>query len=182
MEKREQMVPNLYLERSSDNYIRNGEPRALYWASYREKYESIKEQIVSGSQVPVGESVCILANNRLQPHDFDLRRKDRQPVGKMDQPGISAHVHFSDNPHEVCGAIMDRDLKRQDAVYIASVNETVNAGWKPIFAPTPNQPLHVRLVPTELVGSDPEQPAMKLRRGVVEVFNKKKIRRSTFRE
>lgn len=173
-----QEVPNVYVDRSPGNIIYEGEPRALYWENYRKKYLELKDVLKSGEQVPTSESICIIANNCLNPHNFDLRKKDRQPIGEVVKPGISAHINFSDNPHEVCGAVMDRDLKRQDCIYVASVLDVVDAGWIPILAPTPNQPLHVRLVPIYLVGNDPEQPAMILRNKLVEVFNKNKIRRS----
>lgn len=180
IEKTNKILPNLYLKRSPDNYILDGEPRALYWASYRKKYVALKELIVPGNQVPLNECLCIVAKNLLQPNDFDLKRKDRMSFAGVERPGKSAHVFFSENPHEVCGAIMDRDLKRQDAIYVAFAKDIVNAGWIPIFAPTPNQPLHIRLVPTEFVGNDPQQPAIKLRKMIVDIFCRKKIRRSTY--
>lgn len=170
---------NLYLNRNPQNHIKDGEPRALYWESYRRKYEEIKGKLIPGTQVPLTERVCILANNNLGPHDFDLRKKDWQTMNSVEAAGISACVYFSDNPHETCGAIMDRDLKRQDAVYSAPVSEVLAAGWVPVFAPTPNQPLHLRIIPTELVGSEPKQPPIKLRRDLVEVFKKNKVRRSS---
>lgn len=170
-------IENLYKDRDPRNHISDGEARALYWIDYRETYERLLERLEPGKIIPLSESICFMANNCLRPQDFDLRRKkDFSTIGLVESPGVSAHILFSTNPYIICGAIMDRDLKRQDAIYIASAREIAGVSWAPIYAPTPNQPLHVRLVPSKLIGSEPQQAPIELRKALSAVFDKNKLR------
>jgi hypothetical protein len=170
---------NSYLNRDPLNFIKDGEPRALYWKPYRNKYEKLKEKLNPGEEIKEGE-ICLMGFNNLKPDDFHLRKKDRAPAGIVTDSGKSAHIKFTDDPHIVAGAIMDRDLRRQDAVYFADVSEVKNAGWSVVYAPLENQPLHTRLVPDRLVGDKlSPQPPLELRSRLAEIFSRKKIRKSS---
>lgn len=169
---------NLYAHRDSRNYIKDGEPRALYWHSYRETFERLKYLLRLGEKIPAMVSVCLIANNLLRAEDFDLRNKDRSPIGGFSIPGISAHISFTSNKHEACGGILDRDCKRQDRLYILEeAGDLAQCNYYAYYLPTPNQPLHIRLV-HQIHFEDPNirQVPFKYRKGVAELFSRGKIR------
>ncbi len=169
---------NLYINRNPLNHIDDGEPRALYWYKYRTVFDQLKDELIDGSEIPVRLKVVIVGKNNLRPEDFDTRNKDRNPLGGCYFPGKSAHIWFSDNLHEVCGAIFDRDAKRQDAMYEASVLDINNTGYKVFYAPAPNLPLHVRLVSvTHIENQYAHLPQFSQRKAICELFRSKKKRR-----
>lgn len=140
-------APNLYLNRDPKNYIRDGEPRALYWHPYRETFEQLKNVLEKGQPIPDSLPIMLIGNNKLSPFHFDIRKKDRSPIGNFSIPGISAHIAFTQNPHVACGALFDRDCRRQDHLYVipqAGLIAPIN--YQAIYLPTPNQPLHARIV------------------------------------
>ncbi len=171
-----QQQPNLYLERDPRNHIVDGEPRALYWWEYRETFERLKGILTPGEKIPQNLSITYVGNNRLNPFHFDIRKQDRTEVYNC-PPGISAHITFSTNIHVVCGAIFDRDRRRQDHLYIiprASMLLSVN--YVAIYLPTPNAPLHIRIVHNDhLINPRLHLPPFKDRRGLAELFTRYKV-------
>lgn len=172
---------NKYLHRDPRNFIEIGEPRALYWYSYREKFNELQNQLHFGERLEKTDlEICFMANNLLIPQSFDLRKKDRNPIQGFIYPGISAHIKFSDNIHETCGAIFDRDAKRQDCMYTTTVSEINMADYHVYYLPLNNLPLHVRLVhEAHLQNPELDQVPIKFRRQITEIFSTNKIRRCT---
>lgn len=165
---------DLYETRDPRNYIEDGEPRALYWYAYRGTYNVLKDYLACGREVsstvelddylppdsflseffnpsedcPCTYSIPILLvrNSLLQPFSFDPRGKDRVELCDVKSPGISATIGFSKNKGEVCGALFDRDCRRQDHLYLTTIDRIIECNYSVIYLPTPNQPLHVRIV------------------------------------
>ncbi len=173
-------MSNKYIERDPRNYILDGEARALYWWVYRQKFDNLKSQLRFGERLTMDLDICVMANNLLKAEDFDLRKVDRKAIHNFTYPGISAHIKFSDDIHEVCGAIFDRDAKRQDCMYTANIFNINTAGYHVYYLPLDNQPLHVRLVhETHLQNPELDQVPIKFRRQVTEIFSTNKIRKCT---
>jgi hypothetical protein len=194
---------NRYQNRDARNYIKEGEPRALYWYKYRETYNFIKKYISQGcvissplkiDQVLSSDTflsnyvdnqdetlldvpIIFVGNNKLKPFDFDIRKKDRCIVNSFNYPGKSCTIGFSDNLPEICGAIFDRDSKRQDRMYITTISQIENCNYSVYYLPMKNQPLHVRLVHRNHI-IDPEihLPPFKDRKNLAETFSINKIR------
>ncbi len=169
--------PNLYRNRDSRNFIHDGEPRALYWWEYRETFKNLKEVLVVGEEIPPHLPVSYVGNNKLNPFHFDLRKKDRAPLGNFPYPGISAHIAFSENIYVVCGAIFDRERRRQDHLYIIPRADMLTAiGYHAFYLPTPNTPLHIRLVHEAHI-NNPELhlPPFKSRKELAALFSQYKI-------
>lgn len=168
---------NLYLDRDPRNYIKDSEPRAFYWIEYRKTYFALKNSLTIGSIIPAHLPVLLIGNNRLNPFHFDLKKKDREPINGISLPGISAHIGFTDNIHLACGAIFDRDKRRQDHLYlIPSASQLEEIGYLPIYLPTPNQPLHLRIVHQHhLQNPNLHLPPFKARIKLAELFSKYKI-------
>lgn len=170
-------MSNKYTERDSRNYIEDGEARALYWYCYRERFNSLKKELQIGKTIRADLDVCLVSNNLLKPQDFDLRKVDRSVIGSFVYPGVSAHIKFTNNLHEACGAIFDRDARRQDCMHIARVDLIERAGYETYYLPMPNQPLHVRLVHWEhLQNPELDQVPIRFRREIAEIFSAKKCR------
>lgn len=169
--------PNLYLNRDPRNRIKDGEPRALYWWNYRQTFEKYKGSLRTGEEVDINLPILLMGNNILQPFHFDLKKKDRMRIENCVLPGKSAHIAFTDNIHEASGALFDKDSKRQDHLYILpSGKELAEIGYYVCYLPTPNQPLHVRLVhQSQIDDSDLEQPPFKYRKMAAELFNRYKV-------
>jgi len=167
---------NLYVNRDPLNIINDDEPRALYWYAYRKTFEELKPHLTEGSLINV--ALCLIANNNLKADDFHLRRKDRLPIGSFNMPGKSVHIAFSDNIHEVSGAILDKDAKRQDCLYILENTLGLAAiGYCVYYAPHANQPLHARLVhQTHIDNPEEDQVSYKARVQIAELFSENKIR------
>ncbi len=163
---------NLYQNRDSRNYIEEGEPRALYWYKYREVYSLLRESLQPGkkispiiqlyndlpSDIPITKypldleenifeiPIVYMGNNFLSPFSFDIKKKDRSTLLGIEYPGISATIAFSENISETCGAIFDRDCKRQDRMYCIPISKIEECNYSVYYLPTENMPLHVRLV------------------------------------
>lgn len=168
---------DLYNSRDPRNHIHEGEPRALYWYAYRQMYDCLKEGLVPGQEVPDGLEIMLVENNSLRAEDFDLRRKDRGPLGAVFVPGKSAHICFTYNLHEACGAIFDRNSKRQDRLYRANTAGINDANFVVIHCPTPNLPLHVRIVHSDhLLDSSLETTPHRDRQMLARLFSQGKIR------
>lgn len=170
-------MSNKYIERDPRNYILDGEARALYWYCYRERFYSLKKELQVGKTIRTDLDVCLVSNNLLKPQDFDLRKVDRSEIDGFTFPGVSAHIKFTSNLHEACGAIFDRDAKRQDCMYTARVDRVQETGYQVYYVPLHNQPLHVRLVHLEHI-QNPEldQVPIRFRREIAEVFSARKCR------
>lgn len=147
---------NAYENRDPRNHIKDWEPRALYWYPYRERYMQLQGRLRVGQPIPRGLSICVVGNNSLNPFAFDLRRQDRSQIHGFKLPGKSAHISFSDDRHIICGAIFDRDARRQDHIYTADTDSLARIGYTSYYLPTDNQPLHVRLV-HESFRDDPDR-------------------------
>ena len=169
--------PNLYQNRDPRNFIHDGEPRALYWWDYRETFERLKEVLVIGEEIPSRLPIAYVGNNKLNPFHFDLKKKDRTPLDGFLYPGVSAHIAFSGNIHIACGAIFDRDRRRQDHLYIVPQASMLHdIGYHAFYLPTPNAPLHIRLVHENYI-SNPELhlPPFKDRKELATLFSQYKI-------
>ena len=177
IESDRQQQPNLYLNRDSRNRIHGDEPRALYWWEYRETYEKYKRELVFGSEIDVKIPILFVGNNTLQPFHFDLKRKDRAPIDGCVSPGKSVHIAFTRNIHVASGALFDKDAKRQDHLYIIPNGiEIKNLGYFACYLPTPNQPLHTRLIHESQVDNpNLEQPPYKYKKLIAELFNNYKV-------
>jgi len=171
-ESEKENVKNRYKERDPRNHIYSGEPRALYWYRYRETYNLLKGYLKFGEKIDsklqlmdvpqddfflskyisndplniIDIPIVIVGNNLLKPFDFDIRKKDRRNIEGFEYPGKSATIAFSDNLAETCGGIFDRDCRRQDRMYFATVGQIERCNYLVYYLPTENQPLHVRLV------------------------------------
>ena len=167
---------NLYKVRDPKNFIHDGEPRALYWLPYREKYNELITKLTPTKPIPEDVPVMIVGNNSLNPFHFDLKKKDRFPLFGFDSPGISAHIAFTDNFHIACGAIFDRDCRRQDHLYIIPRSDMFSEiNYSVIYLPTPNTPLHVRIVhKTHLENPEIHLPPFEDRTKLAELFTKYK--------
>jgi len=193
---------NLYVNRDPRNYIVDGEPRALYWHNYRETYQIIKDQLHKGkkvmlpfilplspnSELPIAKyfdlenftlsdiPIALIGNNLLKPFSFDVRKKDRTSIDGVNFPGKSATLAFSYNLSETCGGIFDRDCRRQDHLYITTANTISECNYSLYWLPTPNQPLHVRMV-HKIHEENPEEhlPPFSDRTSLAEAFSLGKI-------
>lgn len=168
---------NSYDNRDPRNYINDGEPRALYWAPYRETYEKLKGDLEPGRYVPDKLPIMLIGNNSLNPFHFDIKKKDRVPLCNFYPPGVSGHLSFTNNLHIACGAVFDRDSRRQDHLYIvprADLFEEIN--YHVVYLPTLNQPLHVTIVHQDHI-ENPEVhlPPFHDRTKLAELFSKYKI-------
>lgn len=131
------------------NYREDGDPRALYYWEYRKKYMEVKDKLSIGDMVPDDLDIMYVGNNTLLATSFDLRKVDRVKLGEEGHlmlPGKSAHIAFSRDIDTICGALFDRGCRRTDHVYILPARELLKLDFIPIYAPTPNTPLHVRVV------------------------------------
>lgn len=129
-----------------ENYRLDGEPRALYYAQYRDAYLKIKGVLTPGEEVPADSRILFVGNNGILPTSFDLRSADRQNIGEFRFPGKSAHVFFTDNCDIACGAIFDRPARRTDHLYTVKSDSLVELGFHTFYLPLPNLPLHLRVV------------------------------------
>ncbi|MCL4415319.1 MAG: hypothetical protein M1365_01250 [Actinobacteria bacterium] len=131
------------------NYRLDGEGRALYYWPYRETFDKVRNRLHVGQIIPSDLDVLYVGNNSLLPTSFDLRKTDRQSMGATGYshlPGKSAHVAFSGNMDVICGALFDRKCRRTDHAYKVSAKELMELGFFPVYAPTPNTPLHLRVI------------------------------------
>ncbi len=168
---------NPYVTRNPENYIHDGEPRSLYWAPYRETYERLRGILRPAEPVSGDLPIMLVGNNSLNPFHFDIRKKDRVPLCGFLAPGISGQIAFTQDPHIACGAIFDRDCRRQDHLYIvprARLFEEIN--YIIISLPTLNQPLHVRIVhKNNLEDPDIHLPPFSDRTKLAELFSAHRI-------
>ena len=168
---------NSYNNRDPRNYINDGEPRALYWAPYRETYERLKEYLEPGRYAPDNLPIMLVGKNCLTPFYFDIKNKDRVSLYDFYAPGVSGQLSFTNNLHIACGAIFDRDSRRQDHLYVVprvDLFEEIN--YHVVYLPTPSQPLHVRIVHQNHI-DNPEThlPPFYDRTKLAELFSKYKI-------
>jgi hypothetical protein len=164
---------NLYKNRDPRNTIVDGEPKAFYWYKYRKTYEVLMSHLKIGEKIDLQVGIfdgipedillerfqfspnenlydipiVIIGNGNLHPHNFDIRKKDREDIdGELCFPGKSATIGFSENLAETCGGIFDRDCRKQDKLYVSTVREIEDCNYSVYYLPTVNQPLHVRMV------------------------------------
>jgi hypothetical protein len=163
---------NLYTNRDPRNFYFDGDPRALYWYKYRLTHFLLRDSLKEGQRIDIpawipGEfpeelplhsfkimqgcpqydiPIVIVGNGKLNPFIFDIRKKDRTEINGFNIPGKSATIAFSYNLAETCGAIFDRDCRRQDHLYISPISKIEECNYSVYCIPTPNQPLHVRLI------------------------------------
>ena len=138
---------NWYINRDPRNRINYGDPRALYWHQYRTAYEAVRSRLSPGQPRPPDLPVLFLGNNTLNGFNFDIRKKDRAPIMGFNFPGKSVSIGFSNDIHVVSGAILDKDAKRQDHLFIVPRADLFQElGYAVVYLPTPNQPLHCRIV------------------------------------
>ncbi len=133
----------------STNFRKDGEPRALYYWSYRETYTKVKDRLVLGQIIPADLDVLYVGNSSLLPTYFDLRKVDREPLGTSGYsslPGKSAHVAFDESIGVICGALFDRSCRRTDHAYKIPAKDLIDLGFFPVYCPTPNTPLHLRVI------------------------------------
>jgi hypothetical protein len=196
----ERKVGNYYRDRNPLNYIVGNEPRALYWYTYRETYNYIHRYLNIGRRISsplrveerpnegiflseylsgnlLDVPIVLVGNNYLKPFDFDIRKRDRSEIGGFQYPGKSATIAFSDNLGETCGGIFDRDCRRQDRMYIATVGEIEKCNYSVYYLPHDNQPLHVRLVHMVHEENPLEHlPPFKDRESIARAFSERKER------
>lgn len=138
---------DVYTDRDPRNNIVDGEPRALYWYQYRRAYELLRDRLVAGQPVDNDLPVIVIARSMPLPTDFDLTRGDRAIIGDFITPGISMHIAFTDNCSVACGAIFDRlNRSNEHLYYLPDTSGLLEIGYVPYYLPTPNQPLHIRVV------------------------------------
>ncbi len=137
---------NRYTNRDDRNFINQGDPRALYWFEYRKKYEELMDVLQIGETISDGIPIIYVGNNNLTPFHFDLRIKDRLEISGLKLPGKSCHIQFSEELPIICGALFDRNVRRQDHAYFALPEQLREINYYPFYLPLPNQPLHIRLV------------------------------------
>jgi len=197
------LTKNLYQERDPRNNIHSGESRALYWYRYRETYNLLREYLKFGEKIQtplqlrgalskdifllkyitdyqlnmIDIPIVVVGNNLLKPFDFDIKKKDRNVINGFNYPGISATIAFSDNLAETCGGIFDRDCRRQDRMYIASVGQIEECNYSVYYLPFENQPLHVRLVHNiHEINIEEHLPPFKDRELLAMTFSENKIK------
>ena len=138
---------DVYTNRDPRNGIIDEEPRAFYWYQYRRTYQLLKPCLTLHQPVKPQLPVIIIGRSELKPTDLDLTKADREPIGGFIFPGISMHIAFTDNCYAACGAIFDR-LKRQGEhlFFLPDTKKLLETGYTPYYVPTPNLPLHLRIV------------------------------------
>ena len=163
----------------STNFRKDGEARALYYWSYRETYAKVKNRLVLGQIIPADLDVIYVGNNSLLPTSFDLRKVDREPLGTLGHSvlsGKSAHIAFDDGMGVICGALFDRKCRRTDHAYKISARELMDLGFFPVYCPTPNTPLHLRVVhSTHLKDPNARDIPYKAKVSLVEALQQRKI-------
>lgn len=101
--------------------------------------------------------VIFFGNNLVRPDQLTLRPADYQAIGDFVMPGRSALLDFLDirgkgvsittaGKDIVSQISFGKNAKRQDRVYIISIENIEAAGYSVYFAPTKTNGLHVRLV------------------------------------
>lgn len=138
---------DVYTNRDSRNRIVDGEPRALYWYQYRRVFQLLKSCLIFGQPIKAQLPVIIVGRNEPKPTDFDLTKADRESIESFIFPGTSMHIAFTDNCYSACGAIFDR-LRRpgEHLFFLPDTKKLIEIGYTPYYLPTPNQPLHLRVV------------------------------------
>lgn len=138
---------DVYTDRDPKNTIVDDEPRALYWHQYRRTYELLKGHLIPGQPVDNELPVIVVGRSEPIPTDFDLTKGDRESIGGFIYPGVSMHIAFTDNCYAACGALFDR-LRRpcEHLFFLPNTKGLIEIGYTPYYLPTPNQPLHLRVV------------------------------------
>ena len=80
------------------------------------------------------------------PGKFKLRPGDSAPLEGVTAPGKSASIGIDLTPEKEVLQAFGRQAQKGDIVIGASVKDIRAAGFDVVYAPTPNNPLHVRIV------------------------------------
>jgi len=169
------------------NHRLDGEARALYWGTYRERYNQVRDVLTPGQLITPDSDIVVamIGNSTLNWNSLDLKSQDRIPLAGVSYPGKSAHIDFTDslnpdidlstiNLDMLCDAILNRkQARRTDHLYAATVAEIEAAHYKVYYTPQPNHPLHLRLVhATQAVDDPPHDIKHTEKQALLEVFKK----------
>jgi hypothetical protein len=77
---------------------------------------------------------------------FKLRPSDSLPLEGVTQPGKSAGITIDLTPQSDVAQALGRPAGKQDVLIGASVKDIRAAGFDVVYAPTRENPLHVRIV------------------------------------
>jgi len=142
-----------------DNRRMQGEPRSLESVECRRMTELMKDNLREGDIITpelaqtLGIKLWRFGNNYLDGRNLQLRDQDFRPLGVVPYPGKTFHIGFREGAeikrcdvNNIANLVMGRPAKRQDKLYEADVETLVRRGFIPIWAPTLELPLHVRVV------------------------------------
>ncbi|WP_414664427.1 RHS repeat-associated core domain-containing protein [Horticoccus sp. 23ND18S-11] len=115
----------------------------------------------AGRIVHLVDSEIVLVGNTAKPNNFSLRQGiDTKPIGDISSPGKSASIATDLTIKTEIRQMFGRESIRGDAVSGAMVGDIRSAGFDVLHAPTPNNPLHVRIIAGERIFDDSGRNAL----------------------
>src|SRR5574341_1757439 len=112
-----------------------------------EALESVCAALRPGEPLPDDLEIVVLGSNN-RPGNFVLRPGiDDVPIGPMTTPGKSAAIATDLTLETEMPKMFGRLPRRGDTLSGAFVEDIRTAGFGVLFAPTPSNPFHVRIVP-----------------------------------
>lgn len=136
------------------------------------------QRLIPGQPIPDGVPMCSILNRELHPNVLSIRDRDKEPIivnapGTriiIEQPGKSGNLLHSTDVEQVIQLAYKRPAQLGDALYVYTQEVLVKNGLHAIFAPLPDKPHHIRIVPVDGIYDETGDIHLVRRQGLINAF------------